>query len=89
MGINFIDTVVRKSLNKGTLTTDKPTNISEFMGNQNKQQAEDRLKLAGNLQGTTEKGMHNSILSTTDTFMSNSDYIVSFSGNTTSYCWGW
>jgi len=57
MGINFIDTIiVRRSLNKGTFTTDEPTLPAEFMGNQNKQNSEDRMKLAGDLWIMSGKG---------------------------------
>ncbi len=50
MGINFIDTiVVHRSLNKGTTTTDEPTTTAEFMGNENKLNTEERMKLAGDL----------------------------------------
>ena len=57
MGINFIDTiVVRRSLNKGTTTTDEPTSTSEFMGEQNKKNTDDRMKLAGDLWIMSGKG---------------------------------
>jgi hypothetical protein len=57
MGINFIDTiVVRRSLNKGTTTTDEPTSPAEFMGDQNKQASADRMKLAGDLWIMSGKG---------------------------------
>ena len=57
MGISFIDTiVVRRSLNKGTQTTEKPTLPAEFMGKQNSKQTEDRLKLAGDLWIMSGKG---------------------------------
>jgi hypothetical protein len=57
MGINFIDTiVVRRSLNKGTSTTSESTTPSEFMGTQNKQNTEDRMKLAGDLWIMSAKG---------------------------------
>ncbi len=50
MGINFIDTiVVRRILERGTSTTDTPVLPAELMGKQNKQQSEDRMKLAGDL----------------------------------------
>lgn len=49
MGINFADTVVRRSLNKGTSTIYEPTSPSEFMGDQNKQHAQERMNLAGDL----------------------------------------
>jgi len=56
-GINFVDTiVVRRSLDKGTSTTDAPTSPSEFMGEQNKQKTDDRLKLAGDLWIMSGKG---------------------------------
>jgi hypothetical protein len=57
MGINFIDTiVVRRSLNKGTTSTNEPTSPAEFMGEQNKQNTEDRMKLAGDLWIMSGKG---------------------------------
>jgi len=57
MGINFADTVVvRRSLNKGTSTIYEPTLPSEFMGDQNKQQTEDRMELAGDLWIMSGKG---------------------------------
>lgn len=57
MGIDFIDTiVVRRSLNKGTSVTSGPVSPSEFMGNQNKKQAEERLKLAGDMWIMSAKG---------------------------------
>ncbi|MGV7226918.1 MAG: hypothetical protein ACQ9CV_08380 [Nitrosopumilus sp.] len=57
MGINFIDTiVVRRSLNKGTSSTYEPTSPSEFMGTQNKQNTDDRMKLAGDLWIMSGKG---------------------------------
>jgi hypothetical protein len=57
MGINFIDTiVVRRSLNKGTSTTSESTTPSEFMGAQNKQNTDDRMKLAGDLWIMSAKG---------------------------------
>ncbi len=57
MGINFIDTiVVRRVLERGTSTTDAPVLPAEFMGKQNKQQSEDRLKLAGDLWIMSGKG---------------------------------
>jgi len=50
MGMNFADTVVvRRSINKGTSIIYEPTSPSEFMGDQNKQQSQDRMKLAGDL----------------------------------------
>ncbi len=55
--MNFADTiVVRRSLNKGTSTIYGPTSPSEFMGDQNKQQTEDRMKLAGDLWIMSGKG---------------------------------
>ena len=57
MGINFIDTiVVRRSLNKGTSTSNEPATPSEFMGEQNKQNTEERMKLAGDLWIMSAKG---------------------------------
>lgn len=57
MGINFIDTiVVRRSLNKGTSTSSEPATPSEFMGAQNKQNTEERMKLAGDLWIMSAKG---------------------------------
>lgn len=57
MGINFIDTiVVRRSLNKGTSSTNEPAPPSEFMGEQNKKNTEDRVKLAGDLWIMSAKG---------------------------------
>ncbi len=50
MGMNFADTVVvRRSINKGTSIIYEPTSPSEFMGDQNKQQTQERMKLAGDL----------------------------------------
>lgn len=57
MGINFIDTiVVRRNLNKGTTTSTEPASPSEFMGEQNTQRTEDRMKLAGDLWIMSGKG---------------------------------
>ena len=57
MGINFIDTiVVRRSLNKGTSSTSEPTSPAEFMGGQNKEKTEDRMKMAGDLWIMSGKG---------------------------------
>ena len=57
MGINFVDTiVVRRNLNKGTSSTSEPTSPAEFMGGQNTQNTEDRLKLAGDLWIMSGKG---------------------------------
>ena len=57
MGINFIDTiVVRRSLNKGTSSTNDAITPSEFMGGENKQNNEDRMKLAGDLWIMSGKG---------------------------------
>ena len=57
MGINFVDTiVVRRSLNKGTSSTNEPITKAEFMGNQNKQKTEERMKLAGDLWIMSGKG---------------------------------
>ena len=57
MGINFIDTiVVRRSINKGTASTSEPTKPAEFMGDENKQNSADRLKLAGDLWIMSSKG---------------------------------
>jgi hypothetical protein len=57
MGINFIDTiVVRRSLNKGTSSTSEPASPAEFMGNQNKENTENRMKLAGDLWIMSAKG---------------------------------
>ena len=57
MGINFLDTiVVRTSTNKGTSTEEKPTLPAEFMGQQNKQSSDDRMKLAGDLWIMSGKG---------------------------------
>ena len=55
-GIDFKDTIVVRSANKGTSSITGPTLPSEFMGNQNKQQAEDRLKLAGDMWIMSAKG---------------------------------
>ena len=56
-GINFIDTiVVRRSLNKGTSSTSESTSPAEFMGGQNKEKTEDRMKLAGDLWIMSGKG---------------------------------
>jgi len=57
MTMNFADTiVVRRSLNKGTSTIYGPTLASEFMGDQNKQQTENLMKLAGDLWIMSGKG---------------------------------
>jgi hypothetical protein len=57
MGINFIDTVVvRRVLERGTATIDEPVLPAEFMGKQNKQQSENRMKLAGDLWIMSGKG---------------------------------
>ena len=57
MGINFIDTiVVRRTIERGTATVDGPTKPAEFMGEENKQSTDDRLKLAGNLWIMSAKG---------------------------------
>jgi len=56
-GINFTDTiVVRRNLERGTASTDEPTTPSEFMGAENKQKTDDRLKLAGDLYIMSNKG---------------------------------
>ena len=56
MGIDFIDTIVVRSANKGTSTISGPTAPSEFMGQQNKTNEEKRLKLAGDLWIMSAKG---------------------------------
>ena len=56
MGIDFIDTIVVRSTNKGTSTTSGPAVPSEFMGQQNKTNEEKRLKLAGDLWIMSAKG---------------------------------
>ena len=57
MGINFIDTiVVRRSLNKGTSSTNEATSKAEFMGGQNTEKTDDRMKLAGDLWIMSGKG---------------------------------
>ena len=57
MGINFIDTiVVRRSLNKGTSSTTESTSKAEFMGEQNTENTDDRMKLAGDLWIMSGKG---------------------------------
>ena len=57
MGINFIDTiVVRRSLNKGTSSTTESTSKAEFMGGQNTEKTDDRMKLAGDLWIMSGKG---------------------------------
>ena len=57
MGINFLDTiVVRRSLNKGTSSTHESATPSEFMGNQNRQNTDERMKLAGDLWIMSAKG---------------------------------
>ncbi len=57
MGINFIDTIiVRTNLERGTKYTDTPVLPAEFMGKQNKEQSENRLKLAGDLWIMSGKG---------------------------------
>ena len=56
-GINFADTiVVRRSLERGTASTDEPTTPSEFMGAENKKISDDRMKLAGDLWIISGKG---------------------------------
>jgi len=56
MGIDFIDTIVVRSANKGTSTATGPVEPSEFMGAQNKTNEEKRLKLAGDLWIMSAKG---------------------------------
>ena len=57
MAMNFADTIiVRRSLNKGTSIIYGPTSPSEFMGDQNKQKTEERMKLAGDLWIMSGKG---------------------------------
>ena len=55
-GIDFKDTIVVRSTNKGTSTISGPTAPSEFMGQQNKTNEEKRLKLAGDLWIMSAKG---------------------------------
>jgi len=56
-GINFIDTiVVRRSLNKGTSSISESTSKAEFMGGQNTEKTDDRMKLAGDLWIMSGKG---------------------------------
>lgn len=57
VGIDFVDTiVVRRSVNKGTSTTDKPVLPSELMGKQNEQKSKDLLNLAGNPRTMNSRG---------------------------------
>jgi hypothetical protein len=55
-GIDFKDTIVVRSANKGTSTITGPAKPSEFMGKQNKTSEEERLNLAGDLWIMSAKG---------------------------------
>ena len=55
-GIDFKDTVVVRSTNKGTSTITGPVKPSEFMGIQNKENGKERLKLGGDMWIISEKG---------------------------------
>lgn len=50
------DTSIVSSTNKGTSVVRGPVSPSEFMGQQNKEKAEERLKLAGDLWVLSAKG---------------------------------
>ncbi len=56
MDINFIDTIVSRSANKGTSIITGAVKPSEFMGLQNKTIEEQRLKLALDLRIMGAKG---------------------------------
>jgi hypothetical protein len=57
MSIKFIDTiVVRHNVERGTSSEEKPVLPAEFMGKQNTQANENRLKLAGDLMIMSAKG---------------------------------
>jgi hypothetical protein len=55
-GINFKDTVVVRTTERGTSTIKGHVESSEFMGSQNKENGEDRLKLAGDIWIMSAKG---------------------------------
>jgi environmental stress-induced protein Ves len=55
-GIDFKDTVVVRSTNKGTSTISGPVEPSEFMGKQNRKADRERMKLAGDLEIMSAKG---------------------------------
>ena len=55
-GIDFKDTIVVRSTNKGTSTITGPVTPSEFMGLQDKTIDNNRLKLAGDLWIMSAKG---------------------------------
>ena len=55
-GIDFKDTIVVRSTNKGTSTITGPVTPSEFMGLKDKTIDNDRLKLAGDLWIMSAKG---------------------------------
>ena len=57
MGINFIDTiVVRQTSNRGTSSSELPIKPVDYMGDENKKQNLDRLKLAGDMWIMSAKG---------------------------------
>ena len=57
MGIDFIDTiVVRQTSQKGTTSSVLPVKPVDFMGDENKKQNLDRLKLAGDMWIMSAKG---------------------------------
>ena len=57
MGMNFIDTIiVRQVSERGTTSANLPVMPAEFMGNENRKNNLDRLKLAGDLCVMSAKG---------------------------------
>ena len=57
MGINFADTIiVRHTSERGTSSSESPIKPVDFMGDENRQQNIDRLKLAGDLWIMSAKG---------------------------------
>lgn len=57
MGINFVDTIiVRQVSNKGTSSSYAPFKPVDYMGDENKKQNLDRLKLAGDMWIMSAKG---------------------------------
>jgi hypothetical protein len=57
MGIDFIDTiVVRHVMERGTSSSESPITPVDFMGEENKKQNLDRLKLAGDMWIMNAKG---------------------------------
>ena len=57
MGIDFVDTiVVRHVVERGTSSSESPITPVDFMGEENKKQNLDRLKLAGDMWIMSAKG---------------------------------